>query len=224
MPMITVRKIASFLAVLLTVVLATHAAAESFRLNNGETLAGEVLTSSANDAGVQIKIGDGKYERVSWSQFAQEDLKKFRENKKLEPLVEPFIEVSIEEKVQRTEVPIKQPERLELPPKQSLLGALFGSGLGLLMLLVLYAGNLYAAFEIAAYRAQSWPLVLGVSAVLPLIGPIIFLSLKTNVKSLDQVVDTGEGATAAPAGTVAAAEQAAARAAVAAAATTPGMT
>ena len=32
---------------------------ENFTLNNGETVTGEVLASAANDAGVQIKIGEG---------------------------------------------------------------------------------------------------------------------------------------------------------------------
>ena len=58
----------------------------------------------------------------------------------------------------------------------SLFGALLGSGPGFLILLVLYAANLYAAYEISIFRAQPAGLVCGVSAVLPLAGPIIFLS------------------------------------------------
>jgi len=163
--------------------LAVVARGENFTLNNGETLTGELLASSANDAGVQIKIGEGDYKRVPWASFSQEDLRKFAQNKKMEPFVEPFIEVTQEEKLKKTEVPnFKQPQRLERVSKQSLLGAFFGSGLGVLILLLLYAGNLYAAYEIAIFRAQPMALVCGVAAVLPLAGPIIFLSMPTRMQ------------------------------------------
>src|SRR5439155_13576661 len=95
---------------------------------------------------------------------------------------EPFIEITQEEKAKKTEVTIKQPQRLERPAKQSLLGAFLGSGLGVLILLLLYAGNLYAAYEIAIFRAQPVPLVCGVAAVLPVAGPIIFLSMPTRLQ------------------------------------------
>ena len=153
--------------------------ADTFQLNNGETVTGEVLLASANDSGVQVKTGEGEYRRIPWTSFSQEDLKKFAQNKKVEPLVEPFIEITPEEKAKKTEVNIKQPPRLARVAKQSLLGAMFDSGLGLLILLLMYTANLYAAYEVSIFRAQSMPLVCGVSAVLPLLGPILFLALPT---------------------------------------------
>src|SRR5208282_4108974 len=77
---------------------------------------------------------------------------------------------------------IKRPERLERPEAHSLLGALASTGLGLMLLLALYAGNLYAAYEISIFRARPTGLVCGVSAVAPVIGPIIFLSMPTKVQ------------------------------------------
>ncbi len=116
--------------------------ADTFKLNNGETITGEILAASGNDAGVQVKLGEGKYERVPWGSFSQEDLRKFAQNKKLEPFVEPFIEISPEEKIKKTEVNITQPRRLERPPAQSFFGALLSSGLGWTIFLLLYAANL----------------------------------------------------------------------------------
>jgi hypothetical protein len=171
------RRFCLMTGLLVFCLLATAARADTFKLNTGETLNGEVLPTSATDAGVQIKVGEGKYEKVPWTSFSQEDLKKFAQNKKMDPLVEPFIEVTEQEKIKKTEVNIKQPPRLERPPSQSLLGALFSSGLGLLIVLLLYAANIFAGYEISIFRAQSTPLVCGVSAVLPVIGPIIFLSM-----------------------------------------------
>ena len=48
---------------------------------------------------------------------------------------------------------------------------------GLMLLGALYLANLYAAFEIARFRWRPVPLVCGISAVLPVIGPTIFLAL-----------------------------------------------
>jgi hypothetical protein len=166
--------------------------ADTFKLTNGETVTGEVLTASASDTGIQIKIEEGRYERVAWNSFSQEDLKKFATNPKLSPLVEPFIEISQEEKLQKTAVPnAKQPDRLALPAHGSLFGALFSSGLGVLIVLLLYGANLYAAYEISIFRARPTALVCGVSAVAPVIGPIIFVSMPTKIQPAEPTWDTG---------------------------------
>ena len=74
-------------ALLIGGLLTGSAYADTFNLVNGQTLVGEVLMGSETDAGVQIKVGDGKYERVPWANFSQEDLKRFAKVQKLEPLV-----------------------------------------------------------------------------------------------------------------------------------------
>jgi hypothetical protein len=181
-----VRRFCLIVALLVGGLLTGAAYAETFKFNNGDTLTGEVLTGSANDAGVQIKVGEGKYERVPWTSFSQEDLKKFAKAPKLAPLVEPFIEITQEEKIKKTEVNIKQPARLERPAPQSLLGALFSSGLGLFIMLLLYAANIYAGYEVSIFRARPTALVCGVSAVLPLAGPIIFLSMPTKKAPVEE--------------------------------------
>jgi len=177
-----VRRLILVIALLACGLMAATVRAETFNLVNGETVTGDVLASSANDAGAQIKVGEGEYKRVSWALFSQEDLKKLARIPKLQPFVEPFILISPEEKMKKTEPPpLKQPPRLEHPRATSLFGALLGSGPGLLILLVLYAANLYAAYEISIFRAKPAGLVCGVSAILPLAGPIIFLSTGTKL-------------------------------------------
>jgi hypothetical protein len=165
----------------------------TYKLANGEELVGEALPTSANEQGVQVKVGEGDFKQVPWAGFSQDDLKRFAGNPKIEPFVEPFIEVTTQEKIARTEVNIKDPPRLDLPPHRSLLVAMFSSGLGLFLLLLLYAANIYAGFEVAIFRARPVGLVCGVSAALPLAGPIIFLSMKTRTEA------AAEGAVAAPA-------------------------
>jgi hypothetical protein len=180
-----VRKIFWIISLAVFGLLGVTARAETstFKLATGDTITGELLAGSANDQGIQIKVGEGDYQRVPWANFSQEDLKKFRQTKKLEPLVEPFIEITQEDKIAKTEVAIKPPPRLERPPPQSLFGAMFSSGVGLFILLMLYAGNIYAAYEVAIFRAQPPALVCGVAAVAPIAAQIIFLSMPTRMQA-----------------------------------------
>jgi hypothetical protein len=191
-----VRRLCLVIALLVCGLIAAPVRAETFKLVSGDTLTGEVLVPSANDAGAQIKVGDGEYKRISWANFSQEDLKKFAQIPKLQPYVQPFIEISPEEKIRKTEVTIKQPPRLERPPARSLFGALLSSGPGFLILLFLYAANIYAAYEISIFRAQSAALVCGVSAVLPLAGPIIFLSMPTKIAPAEETWETAPASAA----------------------------
>src|SRR5579859_4990143 len=166
-----------------TLLAAFTADAESYKLTNGETVNGEVLPTSANDQGVQVKIGEGQYQRVPWGNFSQEDLRNFAKSERMQPFVEPFIEITQAERVKKTQVTLKQPPKLERPPRQSLFGALFASGLGVLVMLLIYAATVYAGYEVAIFRAQPPLLVCGLSAI-PLLGlaaPIVFLALPTNV-------------------------------------------
>jgi len=189
-----VRRLLLVLALVAWGLTATAIRADTFTLVSGGTITGDVLPSSANDAGAQIKVGEGEYKRVSWASFSQDDLKKFARMPKLQPYVEPFILISPEEKIKKTEVTIKQPPRLERPHAISLLGALLGSGPGLLILLVIYAANLYAAYEISIFRGQPLGLVCGVSALLPVIGPIVFLSRGTRLPPADQTWEAAPAA------------------------------
>ncbi len=170
--------------------------AETYKLSTGETLNGEVLAASANDQGVQVKIGEGQYQKVPWANFSQDDLKTFAKNQRMEPFVQPFIEPNPEEKIKRTEVEIKQPQRLERPPRQSLLGAMFSSSVGLFTLLLVYGATIYAGYEVAIFRAQPPALVAGLSAIpgLGMLVPIVFLSLPTRLKSDAGTAETVEAA------------------------------
>jgi hypothetical protein len=197
-----VSRISLFIGLLTCGLLVGAARADTYKLTSGQEISGEILPTTATDAGVQIKTGEGTFQQVSWTSFSQEDLKRFSGNAKLAGFIEPFIEVNPQEKFKKTEVKLQPPPRLLQPPLHSLLGALFSSGLGFFTLLLLYAANLYAAYEIAIFRAQSVPLVCGVSAVLPIAGPILFLSRPTKLPpsepAVEMVPDAESGAAATP--------------------------
>jgi len=160
---------------------------ETYQLNNGQALTGEIV--SYNEGGLIVRQPDEKYsDRVAWSNFSQDDLKKFQENPKIAQYVEPFIELSAEEKAKKTEVTIKEVPRLSRPPAHSFFAAMFGSGVGMFILLLLYAANIYAAREVSVFRAQPPGLVCGLAAI-PLLGlfsTVVFLALPTRVKAGDE--------------------------------------
>jgi hypothetical protein len=201
-----VRRFLTILCLLLCGAVLSLRAAEQFHLVTGEVLEGDMIAASANDQGVKIKVGEGEYKNVPWGNLSQEDLRKLRSNPKLEPFVAPFIEETPEERVKKTEVPIKQPPRLARPAAKSFFGAMFSSPLGIFLMLLLYAATIYAGFEVALFRAQPVPLVVGLSAI-PFLGffaPIVFISMPTRMQAAAPTWETaappegGEAAHPAP--------------------------
>jgi hypothetical protein len=158
------------------------ASAETYQLTDGTSVTGDII--SFNDDGIIFHTADDKYtDRVPWTKFSQDALKllaKDPKNPKLAPFAEPFIETPPPAPA-HANIQVRPVQRLELPPKQSVIGALFSSTLGVLVMLLIYAANIYAGFEVAIFRARPIGLVAGIAAVLPILGPIIFLSMPTLV-------------------------------------------
>jgi hypothetical protein len=157
------------------------ARADTFTLADGTPLTGDIVRF--DDNGMMFRLADDTYTNVLWTKFSQDALKQLSNNPKVQPLVEPFIEPQASDLPPKPEIKISDVTRLELPAKQSLLGALFSSSVGIFIILLIYAANLYAGFEVAVCRARPVGLVMGVAAVLPILGPIIFLSLPVPVEA-----------------------------------------
>jgi hypothetical protein len=159
------------------------AGADEFPLTDGTSLTGDVI--SYNDNGVIFRLNVDKYsQRVPWTKFSQDALKQLSKNPKVRPLAEPFIETApAAERAKKTEVKVQEVSRLELPPKQSLFRALFSSSVGLVVLMLIYAANIFAGYEIAVVKSRPIALVMGVAVVLPILGPIIFLAMPVRVET-----------------------------------------
>jgi hypothetical protein len=166
------------------------ARAERFDTTTGQAYSGEAV--SFNEKGLVIRLDDGSYaERLDWGKFTQGSLKALAKNPKAAAFVEPFLEPAEENTaaVTREAIVIKTDyPKLERPPAQSVLKAVFSSSVGLVACLLFYAANLYAGYEISIFRARPAALVCGVAAVLPVIGPIIFLCLPTRIESKEGIV------------------------------------
>jgi len=168
-----VRKILFLLSLWLGFTLA--ASAETVVLVDGTSVTGHLVKS--DDNGLLLRAEDNTYTNVPWGKISQAALKQLSAQPKIKPLVEPFIEPDESQRKPKAEIKVNATTRLQQPEHPSLLGGLFGTGLGAFILLVLYVANLYAAYEIAVVRARPLGQVIGLSALLPVIGPIIFLAL-----------------------------------------------
>jgi len=158
--------------------------AASYTLEEGGTIIGDPLMSTASDAGVKIRMGDGTYTNISWGAFSQKDLKAFARDEKLSEYVEPFIIITAEDKARMTEVDITEPMRLSHPEKGSVIASLFGSAPGWLVVLLFIGANVYAGYEIAIFRARNVWLLTGLAAI-PFAGTlsnIVWLSLPTYIE------------------------------------------
>lgn len=68
--------------------------------------------------------------------------------------------------------------RPKLPEERGLFGAIFGTGPGLIMVLLVWGANIWAGYAIGIYRR--WPkwMVPAISAAAPIVAPIVFMSMK----------------------------------------------
>ncbi len=147
--------------------------ADTFQLADGTSVSGDIVMQ--NDSGITLRTPDDTYTNVVWPKFSQSALKQLAQDPKAKALVEPFIETRPQPK--NEQIVVHDVSRLALPPAGSLIATLLSSSVGFVTLLLIYAANIYAAYEIAIVRARPIGLVMGVAAVLPVLGPIIFLSL-----------------------------------------------
>jgi hypothetical protein len=153
-----------------------------YHLTNGDIIAGRPASITEDGVVFKLDIGGFSPQRVRWTKFTQESLKELAKDPQATAFVEPFIEIPPE--VRQRE---KKKKEITVHPVESRLPhyekigflAAWTSPAALMMLLVLYGANLYAAFEVARFRNRSPALVCGLSAVLPIFGPLVFLSLPT---------------------------------------------
>lgn len=172
------RLVASWLLVLVLNTLTVFSA--EFRLTNGDVYVGEA--ASYNDDGLVVRLEIGGFSpRIAWGKLTQETLKEIAQNPQAAEIVEPYIEIPLEvrqaEKQKRKEIKVIDPPRVPLPEGKTGFFASLANPVGLFLLGVLYLANLYAAYEIARFRGRPIALVVGVSAIAPIIAPTLFALL-----------------------------------------------
>lgn len=148
---------------------------DEFKLTDGTTIWGTV--SDSDETGVVFRLDSGGFsDRISWSKFSDPTLEVLVRDPQMREFAEPFIPVPPDARPMPRKVVIREYERVDLPAGKTGLFSSVTSPIGLLILALLYAANLLAGFEVAIYRNRPVAVVCGVSAILPLVGPIVFLA------------------------------------------------
>lgn len=157
-----------------------------FEYADGTKIEGDIVQGKPEF--LQIRVEGTRYEKLPWDKLSQATLKQLAVDPKLklEAFIQPYLEVLEDATIKKTEVVVKPVPRLERPAKGSLFGALFGSAVGLLALLLVYAANIYAGYEISLIRAYPAAMVCGIAAIAPIIGPAVFLCLPTKMKASEE--------------------------------------
>ena len=154
-------------------------------LTNGNILEGTVADVDQNGIVVRRDIG-GFARRANWMQLTQQSLKKIRRLGQVDPkryrgaaaYAEPFIEP--DESQMEKSLPPGPVKGLVNPPLPSSVEvaskvAAFGSEGGLGLLVAIALGSMMAGLGVAAFRESNPIWAAGVSLLLPIIGPVLFL-------------------------------------------------
>jgi len=173
--MLWLRRLYCLLAGWLLLVAALGA---QFELITGDVYRGEL--SAADDDGIVVRLETGEFSpRIDWAKLSDETLRLLSENPRAkrfaEPLIEPAVEINPAPVREISVRPVVS--RVPLPETKKGLVASLTSPNGLILLLALFFGNLYAAFEVARFKWRPVGVVCGLSAVLPVLGWLIFLVL-----------------------------------------------
>jgi hypothetical protein len=168
-----------------TALIAPPAYAGTFPLTDGTKIEG--TPESITDNGVVFQLGNGDYSpRLTWDKLTPEALKELMAEAKKESeraLLEPMVDNLPQEVAKRKEIVIKPIQTPDRPKQGSGIFALFGSPVGWFIMLVLYAANLFAAYEVCIYRHLPSARVCGLAAI-PFFGvlsPIIYGAMPTQV-------------------------------------------
>lgn len=155
------------LTLFLGLVISASAVAATYQTTDGRSLLGEPVGFS--NRGLVMKLPDGSYSPATpWAQLSQATLKELRDNPRAARFVEPFIQITDEEREKLSGLTLADVPRIDRPSGNAgILGMLFSSGLGWILVLLIYVGNLFAAYEVALYRAYSPQAVCGAAALLP---------------------------------------------------------
>jgi hypothetical protein len=162
---------------------AVAATAGTYKLTDGTQIIGEPLSLKEN--GIEFKQSDDSVTpRYSWDKLTPEALKALYAEVKSphdRDLLKPLVENLPEDTVKTTELVVKPVETPTRPTQHTGVFAMFASSVGLIIVLILYGANVFAAYEVALFRQQPISTVCGLAAV-PILGvlsPIIFIAMPT---------------------------------------------
>ena len=182
-------RISLWLALTLSWLLAGSASAQqfqSFQLTDGKTFSARPIQFQDGFVQMALESPAGSYTNIRWGRFSQDSLRELAKIKTAQPYASVFIEVPSDRTAavpkEKAEITLKPVPRLDRPSG----GGLFSSPVMLFLFFMIYLGNIYAAYEISVFRQQPPALVCGLAAILPMIGPAIFLAMPTRRAAVEE--------------------------------------
>jgi hypothetical protein len=164
------------------------ASAGTYALTDGSKIQGEPIFP-VTDNGVVFHLDSGEdTPRVAWDQLSQDSIRQLlakatspHDKAFIEPLVMQMPQERAAAQAQKREIVVKPIQPPPRPTTSIGFFAVFTSPVGLMILVILYATNLFAASEVAVYRKQPLATVCGLAAIpfLGVLSPIIFIAMPT---------------------------------------------
>lgn len=149
--------------------MACSAISAEFELKSGETISGNII--GAERAGVTVRNNRGEMlPLIPWSSLTESTLRTLQD----EPMAAEYVSGLISSAAPGEMVFV---ERISRPSPDAGVFSLLFSSVGWLFILAIYAGSIYAGYEIAVYRGYAPSIVCIGSAVVPVLAPIGFLAV-----------------------------------------------
>jgi len=161
---------------------------QTLKLVDGSTIVGRIV--SPKNEYLQVALDTGSttpvITNIFWARLSQETLRGLLTNRAAAPYATIFLDPPAQGRATATapkKINIKQPPRLDRPGG----GNLLASPVMLVLLLIVYAANIYAGWEIGVFRQWPAAMVAVIAAVVPIIGPAIFLAMPTRHAKTEEV-------------------------------------
>lgn len=161
---------------------------QTLKLVDGSTIVGRIVAPKNEYLQVALDTGSTTpvITNVYWARLSQETLRGLLTNRQAAPFATVFLDPPAQERTTTAtpkKINVRQPPRLERPQG----GNLLASPVMLVLLLIVYAANIYAGWEIGVFRQWPAAMVAVVAAVVPIIGPAIFLAMPTHYAKTEEV-------------------------------------
>jgi hypothetical protein len=157
-----------------------------FKLTDGSIISGRLVAPQDKFLQVALESGGSTpvYTNILWARLSQETLQELTAHRAAAPFARIFLDPPARDQASAPvrKINIKMPPRLDRPQG----GGLFSSPVMLVVLLLVYAANVYAGWEIGAYR--QWPpaMTAAVAAFVPIVGPAVFLAMPTHRHKVEE--------------------------------------
>lgn len=154
----------------------------TLEFENGGSVSGRLV--SFKDQHIQValegSVDNPVYTNVPWAKLSQKTLRELSKHRDRQ--AQTNASIFLDPQVEPGSTKAERSQRLVMPPRldRPQGGSLFASPIMIVLLLLVYAANIYAGFEIGIFRQRPPMMVAAVSAILPFVGPALFLAMPTH--------------------------------------------